>query len=173
MGPASSRPSQLAQKAATLNTKTVSLAARDSVRHTKRNPYTQAWASAVFPTPDMRARPHPGEPAGFQVEAVVGWRRGEEKEGEALVVLQGDGSLWGFRPPPVTHWSRTSARLPDIYIYIYMCRITTSSVHSTKRERGGNVHCIHMLNVVARALARTLLRTMRLSARVALGPATQ
>jgi len=51
-----------------------------------------------------------------------------------------------------------------------MCRITTSSVHSTKRERGRNVICIHMLNVVARALARTLLRTMRLSARVALGP---
>jgi hypothetical protein len=41
----------------------------------------------------MRARPHPGEPAGFQVEAVVGWRREEEKEGEALVVLQGGGSL--------------------------------------------------------------------------------
>ena len=114
---------------------------------------------------------------GFQVEAIVGWRGEEEKEGEALVVFQGGGSLWGFRPPPVTHWSRTSARLPDIYIYIYiyiyMCRITTSSVHSTKRERGRNVHCIYMLNVVARALARTLLRTMRLSARVALGPATQ
>ena len=61
-------------------------------------------------TPHRRARGVPGQSS----------RREEDsgEEGGALVVLQGGGPLWGFRPPPVTHWSRTSARPPDIYLCV-------------------------------------------------------
>ena len=90
------------------------LAARGSARHARRSPYTQAWASAVSPRPVCTAKPRTGEPAGFQVKAVDG-RRTVGKEGGALVVLQGGGPLWGFRPPPVTHFSAALS-----------CRITTS-----------------------------------------------
>ena len=113
-----------------------------------------AWHASQAPL--RRACGVPGRSGSRKEE------REREEGGAPVVHSPGRRAAVGFQAPAghalVTHFSAALS-----------CRITTSSVHSTTRERGTDVKCIHMLNVVAWALARTLLRTMRLPARVALG----